>query len=112
MSDYNKDTGGFKKGNPGKPKGAISEKTRIWNEISEWFKGEGLEAYQQELARIKEDDPKEFLKRYETMLEYFAPKLSRTELDANVKQDTTIDPSNLTDEELKQLDNLMSKASE
>ena len=81
MSKYNKETGGFKKGNPGKPKGAVSEKTRIWNEISEWFTGEGLEAYQEELAKMKEEDPKEFLKRYETMLEYFAPKLSRADVD-------------------------------
>jgi hypothetical protein len=69
-------------GNPkGKPKGAISEKTRVWNEISEWFKGEGIEAYQEELMKMKGEKPDEFMKRFETMLEYFQPKLSRTDLD-------------------------------
>lgn len=110
--EYTGEDGKFKEGNPGKPKGAISEKTRIWNEISDWFKGEGLEAYQDELQNIKQESPKEFLKRYETMLEYFAPKLSRTEVDATVDNKPSIDPSKLSDKELEQLDNLISKASE
>jgi hypothetical protein len=73
--------GTLKKGHSGlKPKGAISEKTKVWNEISDWFKNEGLEAYQEKLMEMQENEPKEFLKRYEAMLEYFAPKLSRTEI--------------------------------
>ena len=81
MSYTDENTGKFVKGNPGKPKGAVSEKTKIWNEIGDWFKSDGLEAYQSELKKMKDSEPKEFLKRYEAMLEYFAPKLQRTEFE-------------------------------
>lgn len=77
--------GKFKKGvvqdGAGRPKGSVSEKTRIWNEIGEWFKGEGLEAYKANLMEMMADNKQkaEAMKRYETLLEYFAPKLSRVE---------------------------------
>ena len=97
-------------GNPkGKPKGAVSEKTAVWNEISEWFKGEGIEAYQEELMKMRDNAPNEFLKRFEAMLEYFQPKLSRTEFSGNVKTETDFDPSQYTDKELEQLERLLSK---
>ncbi len=103
--------GTLRKGHGGlKPKGAVSEKTRVWNEISEWFKGEGIEAYQQELMKIRDESPNEFLKRFEAMLEYFQPKLSRTELDANVKNEPDFDPTKYTDEELAELRQLISKS--
>ena len=97
-------------GNPeGKPKGTISEKSKIWNEIGEWFKGDGLEAYQKELMTMQKEEPKEFLKRYEAMLEYFAPKLQRTEFeDKTPKED--LDFSDLTNEEIEQLTKLIDKA--
>ena len=102
-------TGKFKEGNPGKPKGAISEKTAIWNEIGEWFSGEGIEAYQEELMKMRENAPNEFLKRFEAMLEYFQPKLSRTEFSGNLKTETDFDPSQYTDKELEELERLLSK---
>lgn len=105
-----KPDGTFDKGTMGKPKGAISEKTAIWNEISEWFKGEGIEAYQDELMNLRNESPNEFLKRFEAMLEYFQPKLSRTEFSGNVKTETDFDPSKYTDDELKQLQKLLGKA--
>lgn len=78
---YTDDRGKFAKGNPGKPKGAIHEKTRIWNEIGEWFKNEALELYKDNLIEMMEDPKQkaEAMKRYEALLEYFAPKLSRVE---------------------------------
>ena len=100
-----KPDGTFDKGTMGKPKGAISEKTRVWNEISEWFKGEGIEAYQEELMRIRQESPNEFLKRFEAMLEYFQPKLSRTEFSGDIKTDDDIDYSKLSDEALKEIAN-------
>ena len=85
MENRNPD-GTLKKGHSGlKPKGAISEKTAVWNEISEWFKGEGIEAYQEELMKMRAEKPDEFLKRFEAMLEYFQPKLSRTDMDVTSK---------------------------
>ena len=108
MSYTDPNTGKFKEGNPGKPKGAISEKTAVWNEISEWFKGEGIEAYQEELMKIRDNAPNEFLKRFEAMLEYFQPKLSRTEFEDKTPKDD-IDLSQYTDDELEQLESLLSK---
>lgn len=109
MENRNPD-GTLKKGHSGlKPKGAISEKTAIWNEISEWFKGEGIEAYQEELMEMRKENTGEFLKRFETMLEYFQPKLSRTEFSGNVKTEPDFDPSKYTDKELEQLEKLLSK---
>ena len=110
MSYTDPNTGKFKEGNPGKPKGAISEKTAVWNEISEWFKGEGIEAYQEELMKMRAEKPDEFLKRFEAMLEYFQPKLSRTEFNGNVKTQTDFDPSKYTDDELRKLKELLGKA--
>lgn len=110
MSYTNPKTGKFKKGNPGKPKGAISEKTAVWNEISEWFKGEGIEAYQGKLMEMKDENPNEFLKRFEAMLEYFQPKLSRTEFSGDVTTKEDIDFSKYTDNELAQLKELLGKA--
>lgn len=81
MENRNPD-GTLKKGHSGlKPKGAVSEKTRIWNEIGDWFKNEGMEAYKEELMKMQKDNPAEFMKRFETMMEYFQPKLSRTDVD-------------------------------
>lgn len=109
MENRNPD-GTLKKGHSGlKPKGAVSEKTRIWNEIGDWFKGDGLEAYKQKLMEMQESEPKEFLKRYETMLEYFAPKLSRTEFEDKTPA-PELDLSQFSDEELEQFERLINKA--
>jgi len=83
-------------GNPkGKPKGAVSEKTKIWNEVSEWFAGEALELYKTNLLELMiSEDAKvkaEAMKRYEALLEYFKPKLSRTDIKADVDSKITID---------------------
>jgi hypothetical protein len=44
--------GKFKKGNKGKPKGAISQKRKIWDEVGDWFVNEGLEAYTENLEEM------------------------------------------------------------
>ena len=89
----------FKKGESGNPegrkKGSISEKTRIWNEIGEWFANEGLEAYQNNLMELmtsdETKDKAEAMKRYEALLEYFRPKLSRSEVKSEVTESIKID---------------------
>ena len=84
-------------GNPkGKPKGAISEKTKIWNEIGEWFASDGIDQYKSNLLEMLKSKDKsiqsEGMKRFEALLEYFKPKLQRTELahegDVNLKTPT------------------------
>ena len=89
-SDIRNPDGTLKAGHSGlKQKGAIHEKTRIWNEIKEWYTGEGLERYQSILTEMMESgDEKQrafAMQRYEAMMEYFAPKLSRTEVKADIK---------------------------
>ena len=105
MSNRNPD-GTWKKGvqpeGAGKPKGAISEKTRIWNEIGDWFRNEALELYKENLIELMQDPKQraEAMKRYEALLEYFAPKLSRTEVKS--EQDISVNvekPIKWTDED-------------
>lgn len=70
--------GRLKKGHKGlKPKGAVSQKTKMWEEMGEFFVTEGAQKY---LEYLKDQDPENYMKRFEAMLEYFKPKLARTEL--------------------------------
>lgn len=63
-------------GNPaGKPKGAISEKTRFWNELKDWMTEGGAEKFKVEMAKL---NGKDYINAYNGALEYFQPKLSRT----------------------------------
>jgi hypothetical protein len=64
-----------KSGNPaGKPKGAVSEKTKLWDSLGEYVTTQGADRAMQILARMEDED---FLKNYMTMLEYFKPKQAR-----------------------------------
>jgi hypothetical protein len=112
MTYTDPNTGKFAKGNPGKPVGAKSDKSKIWDEIGEWFKSDGLEAYLDSLQTMKQVEPTEFMKRYETMLEYFAPKLSRSNVDHTTKGDKIqqgINLSTYTDDELRTIAELQRK---
>ena len=85
-------------GNPkGKPKGAVSEKTKIWNEIGEWFANEGIEQYKDNLLDMLTSDvpaiKAEGMKRFEALLEYFKPKLQRTETDITSKGESVNVPT-------------------
>lgn len=87
--DNRNDKGQFGEGNSGRPLGAISERTKVWKEIGEWFKSDGLTAYQNNLKGLMESGnpikQMEGMKRYEALLEYFSPKLART--DSTVKHE-------------------------
>jgi hypothetical protein len=67
----------FKKGNPGKPKGALSEKTIAWENIGAYLINEGAERAKKIMM---DSDNKQFMVYFETLLEYFKPKLARQEL--------------------------------
>lgn len=68
----------FKKGqsgNPsGKPKGALSARTKMWEALGEYVVTQGAE---RAMAALHAMDDEEFLKNYLTMLEYFKPKQAR-----------------------------------
>lgn len=67
----------FQKGNPGKQKGTLSKKTRAWALLGEFFTEAGAERAKQ---IIVDANDKEFMMYYEKLLEYFKPKLNRTDL--------------------------------
>jgi hypothetical protein len=89
----------FKKGvsgNPkGKPKGAVGKKTAIWNEIGEWFATDGIESYKANLMELMEsNDPDIKLKamdKFNALIEFFKPKLARTELVGDEKKPLSIE---------------------
>lgn len=67
--------GRLQKGHGGlKPKGAISERTEMWNKLGEYVVTQGAERAMQVLAQMEDE---EFLKNYMMMLEYFKPKQAR-----------------------------------
>ena len=82
---------GFKKGQSGnlkgKPKGTKSEKTVFWNTMKDWFINEGAERFQDELMSLKGQS---YVIAYSNALEFFQPKLSRAQVEANTKTMNTI----------------------
>jgi hypothetical protein len=80
-----------KTNNPnGRPKGALSVKTKAWDQLGEFFTTSGAEKamdiinYYGEIV-VKEDgskdyrNPDKFLLHYTNIMEYFKPKQSRVE---------------------------------
>lgn len=73
-----KTRGSFKKGHKGlKPKGAISAKTRAWEELGTFIAQDGAERYMNALKAMPDE---KYVERFEHVLEYFKPKLARTEV--------------------------------
>src|SRR4051812_12077373 len=80
----------FQKGNPGKPKGAISGKTSAklalidtWKDISSFIENEGAAIFLDKMRKLK---PRDYVATYLAMLEYHKPKLSRVEMHTDGNQ--------------------------
>ena len=73
----------FKKGNKGKPKGAISKKTKDINEILDAIKNELFPEYIKQVRKLIEsydiDEQTEGRDRIEKIIEYVLPKQRRME---------------------------------
>ncbi len=68
----------FQKGHKGfKPVGAISAKTKAWEELGTFIVQDGAVRYMNALKALEDD---KFVERFEHVLEYFKPKIARTEL--------------------------------
>lgn len=84
-TDPNRDKNGrYKKGHGvTKVKGSTSVKRQVWEEVSDYFVNEGLDAYTANLDEmLNSANPikkAEGMKHYQALLEYFKPKLSRTD---------------------------------
>lgn len=68
--------GKFEKGNPGKPKGAKSEKTLAWERLGDFITETGAERVKEILSNCT---PDKFMVYYPLLLEYFKPKLARVD---------------------------------
>ena len=67
-----------KSGNPnGRKVGTVNKKTEQWKKFAEWFMESGIEKLQEEMDKL---EGKEFVREFKDLMEYFQPKLSRTEL--------------------------------
>jgi len=75
----------FKKGNSGnpngRPQGAKGKKTELWEELGRYFVEDGAERVKKIMSKSSD---KEFLMYYDKLLEYFKPKLQRTEVKAEI----------------------------
>ena len=88
----------FEKGKSGNPKGrkegSINKKTEIWNEIGEWFINEGVQAYKENLMDLmssdNEDTRLKAMDKFNALIEFFKPKLARTELVGNDKKPLSV----------------------
>ena len=68
--------GKFEKGNPGKPKGAKSEKTLAWEHLGDFITEAGAERVKEILSNCP---PDKFMVYYPLLLEYFKPQLARVD---------------------------------
>lgn len=70
----------FTKGNPGKPKGAVSAKTKAWEQLGDFLTNEGAERAKEVMMKAP---PKEFMLYFSMFLEFFKPKHSRSDVNQN-----------------------------
>ena len=74
----------FKKGQSGnikgKPKGAISEKTKLWETLGNDLTTIHAQKFNEVLSEMMEHNPEKGMYIYLQVLEYFKPKLNRTTL--------------------------------
>ena len=72
----------FQKGHKGfKPIGAVSEKTKQWEALGEAIKTTHADRLNAILDNCDDDT---FIRHYSSILEYFQPKLARTEIKADL----------------------------
>lgn len=60
----------------GRKKGSLNKKTKEWDDIGEYISTHGAAKY---MCILKEIEGKDYMERFEKVLEYFKPKLGRTE---------------------------------
>lgn len=77
----------FEAGNKGKPKGAKSHKTLAWEFLGDFITETGAERVKEILSDCP---PEKFMVYYPLLLEYFKPKLARTEVKNEGEQILTV----------------------
>jgi hypothetical protein len=61
----------------GREKGVKNKKTQQWDDLGDWLVAEGATRY---MRCLMESDNENYMKRFEMALEYFKPKLARTQV--------------------------------
>jgi hypothetical protein len=79
---------GKKPENSGVKKGSKNAKTLAWEKLGDFITDEGAKKVSEIL---KTSDPADFFKYYCLLLEYFKPKLQRSEVSAKVESVTLTD---------------------
>lgn len=87
-----KKTGGkdFGPGNPGKPEGAVNQRTREWEAFGKVIIEGNLPWMQDHLDTLKASEPEKAFDRLVELMEYFKPKLARTEHTGKVDSEVTV----------------------
>jgi len=78
-----------------RPKGSKNYKTEQWERFANWMLSEGLERFESEMKKLK---GKDYVTTVKDMMEYFQPKLARTESHTIVE-----DISDLSEDQKKRL---------
>jgi hypothetical protein len=83
----------FVKGNSygKKNEGVKKQKTHEWNLLGTYITREGADRYMNALRTLEDKD---YIERFEKILEYFKPKLARSEGDLKVSGGLTIQTTN------------------
>lgn len=92
---------GFQKGNKGKPKGAKSGKTLILETFCQDIIEGGIDRFNEAMTVLAEKNPPKYIDAYLSLLEYVKPKLARSEVNVEGKNELII-----KFEEQKTYDNL------
>lgn len=78
-------SGSFKAGNSGKPKGAKQKKTLILESFAQSIVEGGMERFQEELNKL---EGKEYTSTFLVIFEFVKPKLQRTDTTMELKDKT------------------------
>ena len=65
----------------GKPKGALSAKTKAWDKLGEFIVNDGAERYSEYLNTLSMES---FANEFRAILEYFKPRQQRTEIKGEI----------------------------
>lgn len=101
----------FKKNDPainraGRPRGAKSSKTSQWNSLKEAIQTKHVLKFDSILDNL---EGQQFADTYIRVLEYFQPKLSRSEV-REIEPEPQLDLSKLSTEEVEALERILGKA--
>jgi hypothetical protein len=71
--------------------GVKKTKNQQWEKFAMWFMGKGMERLETEMAAL---EGKDYVVTVKDMLEYFKPKLARSEQDVNLSGEITTNVTN------------------